>query len=128
MTDTTHDIAGLVAFLGGSGHLDGVWFGDRHPTGKGAFWWRRHLHLITALQAERDAWKARADLATPDPMDDPRVKALVAAAGELTSIVEGIQGAFNHGTWRDEKNGMRLKDTTEWCAFYCALAAMKGGA
>lgn len=57
--------------------------------------------------------------------DLPEVKALVEAAGELTSIVEGIQGAFNHGNWRDEKNGMRLKDTTEWCALYCALAAMK---
>lgn len=61
MTDTTHDIAALVAFLRGSGHIDGVWFGDRHPTEKGAFWWRSHLHPITALQAERDAALSKVD-------------------------------------------------------------------
>ena len=33
----------VMAFLLGEGPLDGVWFGDRHPTEKGAFWWRKHL-------------------------------------------------------------------------------------
>jgi hypothetical protein len=33
----------LRAFLIGAGPLDGVWFGDRHPTRKGAFWWRNFL-------------------------------------------------------------------------------------
>lgn len=29
-----------VDFLRGAGPLDGVWFGNRHPTLPGAFWWR----------------------------------------------------------------------------------------
>ena len=33
----------VVEFLRGSGQLDGVWFSERHPTLKGAFWWRQYL-------------------------------------------------------------------------------------
>ena len=33
----------VIAFLQGAGPLDGVWFGDKHPTERGAFWWRKHL-------------------------------------------------------------------------------------
>lgn len=45
----------------------------------------------------------------------------------LLRIVEEIDGAVNHGTWRD-KSGMRLKDTPEWVAFYNAIkAAMEAG-
>ena len=36
---------------------------------------------------------------------------------DLIAIVEGIDGAMNHGTWRDDK-GTRLKDTPQWVAFY----------
>ena len=43
----------------------------------------------------------------------------------LRSIVEGIDGAMNHGVWRDE-NGRRLKDTPEWVRFYNATAALNG--
>lgn len=43
----------VVAFLLGSAPLDDVWFGDRHPTEKGAFWWRRHLRAaLSVLPAE----------------------------------------------------------------------------
>jgi hypothetical protein len=31
------------AFLDGSAPLDGVWFGEKHPTERGQFWWRKHL-------------------------------------------------------------------------------------
>ena len=41
----------LIAFLSGSAPLDGVWFGERHPTEKGAFWWRNRLGCLTP-QAE----------------------------------------------------------------------------
>ena len=33
----------VIAFLNGSAPLDGVWFGDKHPTERGAFWWRKYL-------------------------------------------------------------------------------------
>jgi len=56
----------------------------------------------------------RADL-TPPAAD------YVAGLG-LKRIVEEIDGAMKHGTWRDE-HGMRLKDTPEWVAFYNSLAA-----
>jgi hypothetical protein len=55
----TDGVEQLVAFLRGAGPLGGVWFSEQHPTEKGAFWWRKHLHTITALQAERDAALAR---------------------------------------------------------------------
>ena len=36
----------MLNFLYGAGELDGVWFGERHPTAKGAFWWRKHLRDV----------------------------------------------------------------------------------
>jgi hypothetical protein len=36
-------LAPVLAFLAGEAPLDGVWFGDPHPTERGAFWWRKHL-------------------------------------------------------------------------------------
>ena len=47
-------------------------------------------------------------------------------ARALKEIVEGISGAMNHGTWRDE-NGMRLKDTPEWVQFYNAITHPTAG-
>ena len=41
-------LQGVVAFLMGEAPLDGVWFGDRHPTERGAFWWRKHLREALA--------------------------------------------------------------------------------
>jgi hypothetical protein len=45
------------------------------------------------------------------------------AAFGLKRIVEEIDGAMRHGTWRDERTGMRLKDTTEWVEYFNALTA-----
>jgi hypothetical protein len=33
----------LIRFLDGSGQIDGVSFGERHPKEPGAFWWRKFL-------------------------------------------------------------------------------------
>jgi hypothetical protein len=41
----------VIAFLLGEGPLDGVWFGDPHPTEKGAFWWRKHLRGAAGVTA-----------------------------------------------------------------------------
>lgn len=59
-----------------------------------------------------DCGAQEAELPTPAPTADREAMALI-------EIVEGIAGAMKHGTWRDE-NGMRLKDTPEWVAFYNA--------
>ena len=57
----------------------------------------------------------------------PQVKALVDAARGMRRIVEEIDGAMNHGTWRDD-HGTRLKDTPEWVSLYNALSALSGEA
>jgi hypothetical protein len=48
----------LIAFLDGSGPLDGVWFGEEHPTLKGKFWWRKYLPALSQVrkQARKDAF------------------------------------------------------------------------
>jgi hypothetical protein len=60
-------LAAVVAFLDGSAPLDGVWFGERHPTERGGFWWRKHLR---AAVAETDAPLAtgRVGVAVDDAM------------------------------------------------------------
>lgn len=44
----------IARFLLGEGPLEGVWFGEPHPSGL-AFWWRRNLksHIVNAQAAER---------------------------------------------------------------------------
>jgi hypothetical protein len=36
----------FLSFLYGSGEWDGVWFEERHPTKKGAFWWRSEMRRL----------------------------------------------------------------------------------
>lgn len=54
-----------------------------------------------------------------------RVEKLREAGLGLKSIVEGIQGAMEHGTWRSERSNLRMKDTEEWVTFYNVLAALE---
>ena len=68
---------------------------------------------MPALLAERDA--ALAEVARLSHAHAAERK----LADDLIGIVEGIDGAMNHGTWRDD-HGARLKDTPQWVAFYIA--------
>ena len=44
----------IIKFLLGEDSFDGVWFGEKHPTEQGAFWWRKHLRqFINENQALR---------------------------------------------------------------------------
>ncbi|QDJ44842.1 hypothetical protein [Bordetella hinzii] len=44
----------VFAFLLGEGPLHGVHFGDRHPSERGAYWWRKDLRAaLSAAQAEQ---------------------------------------------------------------------------
>jgi hypothetical protein len=47
--------AEVIAFLMGQGPLEGVWFHDRHPIRKGAFWWRSVLRERSAATASNTA-------------------------------------------------------------------------
>ncbi len=38
----------MLDFLCGAGPLEGAWFGEKHPTEYGAFWWRRRLRALAA--------------------------------------------------------------------------------
>ena len=58
---------------------------------------------------------------SPDTPATPEGDAISRAAEGLRRIVEEIDGAMNHGTWRDD-HGVRLKDTPEWVAFYNATS------
>ena len=77
--------------------------------------------IAREIVAETDAENQR--LETALAAEKAKTAKLVEAGDGLHSIVEGIQGAMQHGTWRDEK-GQRLKDTPEWVAFYNARAAI----
>lgn len=33
----------IIKFLLGEDSFDGVWYGEKHPTKQGAFWWRKYL-------------------------------------------------------------------------------------
>lgn len=54
-------------FLLGESALDGVWFGDSPPAGRGTFWWRTELR--EAITASQQAASARAD----DPSEVERL-------------------------------------------------------
>lgn len=44
----------IIKFLLGEESFDGVWFGEKHPTEQGTFWWRKHLRqFINENQALR---------------------------------------------------------------------------
>jgi hypothetical protein len=65
-----------------------------------------------------------APVAVAQAMQCPEVMALVDGMQWLRRIVEEIDGALVHGTWRDE-HGRRFKDTSAWVAAYVALAAIE---
>ena len=43
-----HKPADVFLFLLGKGELDGAKFGERHPTERGNYWWRKHLRAVLA--------------------------------------------------------------------------------
>lgn len=64
MSDTTHDMAGLIALM--TRAIDAVRpggvFSSNSKLSAALFALYEAMPALTALQAERDAWKARADL------------------------------------------------------------------
>jgi NTP pyrophosphatase (non-canonical NTP hydrolase) len=71
----------------------------------------QHVSAVTVAQA----------------MTCPEVAALVEGMQWLRRIVEEIDGALVHGTWRDDHGG-RFKDTWAWVEAYVALAALEASA
>lgn len=48
----TDEQRAVLNFLLGADDLDGVVFGERHPTERGAFWWRNRLRAAFEAQAK----------------------------------------------------------------------------
>jgi dihydrofolate reductase (trimethoprim resistance protein) len=43
----------VIGFLSGTEPLDGVWFGEDHPSERGKYWWRKYLRAATSV-ADQD--------------------------------------------------------------------------
>ena len=50
----------------------------------------------------------------------PEIKRLITTPNGLKGIVDG----FNADIWIKKGGYSRLKDTREWCSFYCALVTV----
>ena len=102
----------IIEFLCGSEPFDGVWFGERHPSRRGVYWWRSELRKHTLFQAaqsgnwqetlnelqrlEAEVERLRAqiqdDLKTfreVDILDDP-----IGAAAQLESAIRNCEAAL----------------------------------
>lgn len=55
VTDWSVEQLKLLHFLDGAGDFDGVWFGEKHPTEHGVFWWRKHLRLLLSTPPAQPA-------------------------------------------------------------------------
>ena len=75
----------ILKFLLGEGELDGVWYGDKHPTEQGMFWWRKHLRQ----------YLEQAQLQQPVVMQaegsDGAEVAAVASEGEGEADMSGVE-------------------------------------
>jgi hypothetical protein len=66
MTPISQD---LLDFLLGAAPLEGVWFHERHPCHRGAFWWRTHLRAAMDA-APGGPYKTSERLPTKEDADD----------------------------------------------------------
>ena len=51
----------MLNFLYGAGEFDGVWFDEKHPTEKTAFWWRKHLRRLFDTRPQAREWVGLTD-------------------------------------------------------------------
>lgn len=49
----TDDLQAVLRFLMGEAPLEGVNFGDKHPTKAGSYWWRLNLRAALHSDAKR---------------------------------------------------------------------------
>jgi hypothetical protein len=94
-------LADVVAFLDGSAPLEGIWFGQPHPSGK-PWWWRKNLReamegaappLSSEQQANIEAaLHAAVDRECPMP-DTPHLSVRLRAIDERAAMWRGIRVA-----------------------------------
>lgn len=49
----------IIKFLLGEDSFDSVWFGEKHPTERGAFWWRKHLRQFNQASQQSEIVRQR---------------------------------------------------------------------
>lgn len=49
------DLRAVLRFLMGEAPLEGVQFGEKHPTKAGSYWWRLNLRAAMPVETERRA-------------------------------------------------------------------------
>jgi hypothetical protein len=105
-------------------HFNEGWTLHMHQGGGVSFIRGATTGRTYSLEEGLRAWAMAAAVhPTPAPSPDVAQSDLMQSGLGLKRIVEEIDGAMNHGTWRDDQ-GTRLKDTQEWVQFYNALAAL----
>lgn len=87
------DVEALRLFLNGEAPLDDTWFGESHPTLRGAFWWRTMMNNILKELARRQAE------AQPVAWRYESVKALLRAYGMTTENAEKLLDDEDFQSW-----------------------------
>ena len=80
----------MLNFLYGAGDFDGVWFEQKHPTEKGAFWWRKHMKRLFYTTPQQRTWVG---LDEEDDIDWEE-------GGSLRDLVEAVEAKL-----RSKNNG-----------------------
>jgi hypothetical protein len=94
----------ILNFLLGSGDIDGVWFGDEHPTESGQFWWRSRLQEAFLETKEPEPY----DQSTLELCEECGWKTVIHDEGCLNcarlqkqepvgSVVSWLDGSLVHG-------------------------------
>jgi hypothetical protein len=73
----------IIKFLLGEADFDGVWFGEKHPTEKGAFWWRKYLKVY-AKQNSTMEW-----ISVKDRLPEGRKRVLIYYCGFMFCLFDG---------------------------------------
>jgi hypothetical protein len=114
MTDNITLPRAMVEFLLGEGPLDGVWYGDEHPTNPRPYWWRKHIRAALAEPEQKpepvawlrkDGLRFRGDIEPQDGSELPLYAAPPAAAKPEPATMQQIVATHRttYGApWLDE--------------------------
>ena len=92
----------MLNFLYGAGEWDGVWFDEKHPTKKGAFWWRSDLRrlfttppIVATPLAAQKPWVGLTDEEAKRVFNDEHCNISADLAGMLARAIEAKLKAKN---------------------------------
>jgi len=89
----------VVEFLLGEGPLDGVWYGDEHPTNPRPYWWRKHIRAALAEPEQK-----------PEPATDEQI--IKSHMQNDRWILASVQYFYNGWRQAERFHGIRKGDKT----------------